>query len=98
MIAPLAEQNRRTDIMQEYFAVIVQDADMAFHATFPDLPGCVATAATFDEARAAAGKSLARRLANMRRVGDSIPRPSPLKAIVAGEDEHCGAAILVREE
>jgi predicted RNase H-like HicB family nuclease len=83
---------------REYFAVIFQDSDMAFRATFPDLPGCVATAATFDGARAAAGKALARRLATMRCAGDSIPKPSTLETIVGGEDEHCGAAILVREQ
>ena len=83
---------------REYFAVIVQDPDMAFHATFPDLPGCFAAAATFDGARAAAGKALARRLADMEKSGDAIPKPSALATIVGGEDEHCGAAILVRED
>ena len=83
---------------REYFAIIVQDPDMAFHATFPDLPGCVVAAATFDGARAAAGKALARCLAEMESAGDAIPKPSTLAAIVGGEDEHCGAAILVRED
>jgi len=85
------------DGAREYFAVIVQEPDMAFHAAFPDLPGCVATAATFDGARALAGMALTRRLINMKRAGDSIPKPSTLETIVGGEDEHCGAAILVRE-
>jgi hypothetical protein len=33
----------------------------------------------------------------MKRAGDSIPEPSTLETIIGGEDEHCGAAILVRE-
>jgi predicted RNase H-like HicB family nuclease len=86
------------DGAREYFAVIVQDSDMTFHATFPDLPGCVVGAATFDGARAAAGRALARRLADMESAGDAIPEPSTLATIVGGEDEHCGAAILVRED
>lgn len=88
----------REDGAREYFAVIVQDSDMAFLATFPDLPGCVVAAATFDGARAAAGKALARRLADIESAGDAIPKPSTLATIVGGEDEHCGAAILVRED
>jgi predicted RNase H-like HicB family nuclease len=85
------------DGAREYFAVIVQEPDMTFHATFPDLPGCAATAATFDGARGAAGKALTRCLDDMKRAGDSIPEPSTLETIIGGEDEHCGAAILVRE-
>jgi predicted RNase H-like HicB family nuclease len=85
------------DGAREYFAVIVQEPDMTFHATFPDLPGCVATAATFDGARGAAGKALTRCLDDRKRAGDAIPEPSTLETIVGGEDEHCGAAILVRE-
>jgi predicted RNase H-like HicB family nuclease len=83
--------------MREYFAVVVQDPDMDFRVTFPDLPGCVATVATFEEARAAAREALSDHLARMERVGERIPEPSPLAAIVGGEDEHCGAAILIRE-
>jgi predicted RNase H-like HicB family nuclease len=86
------------DGAREYFAIIVQEQDMAFHATFPDLPGCLATAATFDAARVAAGKALARRLAAIETAGDAIPKPSTLAVVVGGEDEHCGAAILVRED
>jgi predicted RNase H-like HicB family nuclease len=85
------------DAVREYFAVIVQEPDMAFHASFPDLPGCAATAATFHGARVGAGRALARCLDHMKRAGDSIPEPSTLETIIGGEDEHCGAAILVRE-
>ena len=96
--AVAAGGERREEGAREYFAVIVQERDMAFHATFPDLPGCVATAATFDAARAAAGKALACRLADMEKAGGAIPAPSTLAAIVGGRDEHCGAAILIRED
>jgi predicted RNase H-like HicB family nuclease len=82
--------------MRAYFAVIVQDPTMAFSASFPDLPGCVATGATFEEARAAAERALAARLAEFERHGEAAPRASSLEAIVNGEDEHCGAAIVVR--
>jgi predicted RNase H-like HicB family nuclease len=94
---PYSEAERRTNAMREYFAVIFQDSDMTFSVTFPDLPGCVATATTIEEARAAAARVLARRLADMKRTGDPIPAPSTLEVIVGGEDEHCGSAILVRE-
>jgi predicted RNase H-like HicB family nuclease len=93
-----AAGERHEEGARKYFAVIVQEHDMAFHATFPDLPGCVAMAPTFDAARGAAGRALACRLANMERAGDAVPEPSTLAAIVSGEDEHCGAAILVRED
>jgi predicted RNase H-like HicB family nuclease len=93
-----AKSKHGHDGAREYFAIIVQEQDMAFRATFPDLPGCQATAATFDAARVAAGKALARRLAAIETAGDAIPEPSALAAVVGGEDEHCGAAILVRED
>ncbi|WP_158814181.1 type II toxin-antitoxin system HicB family antitoxin [Methylocapsa sp. S129] len=83
--------------MRQYYAVILQNPDMDFSATFPDLPGCVATAATFEEARAAAQKALADHLAVLEQDGVSIPEPSTLEAVVGGEDRHCGAAILIRE-
>jgi predicted RNase H-like HicB family nuclease len=83
--------------MREYFALIIQEPDMKFGVTFPDLPGCAATAPTFEEARAIAGETLAHHLANLEHDGDPIPTPSTLKAIVGGEDSHCGAAILVQE-
>jgi predicted RNase H-like HicB family nuclease len=83
--------------MRQYFAVIIQNPDMNFDVTFPDLPGCTAMAATLDEARAIAGEMLAHHLANLERDGDPIPEPSTLEAVVGGEDDHCGAAILVQE-
>jgi predicted RNase H-like HicB family nuclease len=83
--------------MHQYFAVICQDLDMDFSVTFPDLPGCVASAATLEEARTLAGEALAIRLADMQRDGDLIPEPSSLETIVDREDKRCGAAILVQE-
>jgi predicted RNase H-like HicB family nuclease len=83
--------------MRQYFAVIIQDPDMDFSVTFPDLPGCVATAATFEKARAIAGEALASHLVDMERNGEPVPEASTLQAIVDGEDSHCGAAILVQE-
>lgn len=83
--------------MRQYYAVILQDPDMDFSVAFPDLPGCVATAPTFEQARAAAGEALAHHLKALERDGEPIPEPSTLKAVVGGEDRHCGAAILVEE-
>lgn len=83
--------------MRQYFAVIIQDPDMNFDVTFPDLPGCVAMATTFEEARLVAGETLAQHLARLEREGAPIPEPSTLEAIVGGEGNHCGAAILVQE-
>jgi predicted RNase H-like HicB family nuclease len=96
----VAEANRSeggANDMREYFAVIIQDADMKFDVTFPDLPGCVATAPTFDAARTSARMTLADHLATLERRGDPIPEPSTLETVVGGEDIHCGAAILVQE-
>jgi predicted RNase H-like HicB family nuclease len=81
--------------MRQYFAVITQESDMDFSAKFPDFPGCGARAATFEEARAAAARALARRLAEMERGSEPIPEPSTLETIVGGEDRRCGAAILI---
>jgi predicted RNase H-like HicB family nuclease len=82
--------------MRAYFAVVIQDPDMGFSASFPDFPGCVATGSTFEEARVVAGRALAERIAEVERGGEPAPKPSSLDAIVNGEDEHCGAAIIVR--
>ena len=73
---------------------------MAFHATFPDLPGCRATAATFDAAHIAAGKALGYCLATMEDAGDAIPEPSTLSAVVGGVKTNIAEpfSILVRED
>jgi predicted RNase H-like HicB family nuclease len=84
--------------MRQYFAVIVQDSDMNFAVSFPDLPGCFATGTTFEEARVLAGEALARHLAEMKRNGAPIPSPSTLHTVVEGEDSRCGAAILIHEQ
>jgi predicted RNase H-like HicB family nuclease len=84
--------------MRQYFAVIVQDSNMDFAVSFPDFPGCFATGTTFEEARVLAGEALAGHLAEMKRDGAPIPEPSTLRTVVEGEDNHCGAAILIHEQ
>ena len=54
---------------------------------FCDLPGCIATGSTLDEALRAAKEGLALHLWGMEQDGDSIPTPTPFEKIRVKEGE-----------
>ncbi|WP_158816171.1 type II toxin-antitoxin system HicB family antitoxin [Methylocapsa sp. S129] len=81
--------------MRPYIALIHKDADSDFGVSFPDLPGCVATGQTLDEARDMAAEALALHLEGLEQDGEAIPEPSTLEAVMANAENRDGVAILV---
>jgi predicted RNase H-like HicB family nuclease len=83
--------------MREYYALIFADPDYGSFAKFPDLPGCVALAESFNEAPIHAAEVLFDHLADMERSGDPIPEPSDFAAIIAEPGNLEGLVVLIEE-
>ena len=58
------------------YAVVIEKAENNYSAFVPDLPGCVATGNTQDEALREIGEAIAFHLEGMRLAGLPIPQPS----------------------
>jgi predicted RNase H-like HicB family nuclease len=58
------------------YAVVIEKAEGNFSAYVPDLPGCVATAATLEEIESEIRDAIAFHLEGMREDGLPIPDPS----------------------
>ncbi len=58
------------------YAVVIENAGSNYSAYVPDLPGCVATGATLDEAEAAIREAILFHLDGLRADGSPIPPPS----------------------
>jgi predicted RNase H-like HicB family nuclease len=58
------------------YAVVIEDAGSNYSAYVPDLPGCVATGATLEEAERAIRDAIEFHLEGLREDGSPIPEPS----------------------
>jgi predicted RNase H-like HicB family nuclease len=58
------------------YAVVIEDAGKNFSAYVPDLPGCIATGATVEEAEEAIRDAIEFHLEGLREGGAPIPQPS----------------------
>ena len=58
------------------YAVVIERAEGNFSAYVPDLPGCVAAAATLEDAQARIREAIAFHLEGLREEGAPIPPPS----------------------
>jgi predicted RNase H-like HicB family nuclease len=58
------------------YPVIIESGDLNFSAYVPDLPGCVSTGATIDEAERNIREAIELHLAGLREDGLPIPSPS----------------------
>ncbi|MFT3907328.1 MAG: type II toxin-antitoxin system HicB family antitoxin [Steroidobacteraceae bacterium] len=58
------------------YAVVIENAGSNFSAYVPDLPGCVATAATLAGAEAAIREAIEFHLDGLREDGSPVPPPS----------------------
>ena len=58
------------------YAVVIEKAGSNHSAYVPDLPGCVATGATVEEAEAQIREAIQFHLEGMRADGEPIPEPS----------------------
>ena len=61
--------------MTEY-AVVIEKAGENFSAYVPDLPGCVSTGATVEEATANISEAIALHIESLRRHGEAVSGPS----------------------
>jgi len=58
------------------YAVVIEKAEKNYSAYVPDLPGCVATGATLEQAEAEIREAIAFHIEGMREDGLSIPEPA----------------------
>jgi predicted RNase H-like HicB family nuclease len=58
------------------YAVVIEEAEANFSAYVPDLPGCVATGATVEEAEQAIRGAIEFHLEGLREDGAAIPPPT----------------------
>ena len=58
------------------YAVVIEKAESHYSAYVPDLPGCVATGASPDEAEAEIREAIELHLEGLREDGLPIPEPS----------------------
>ena len=58
------------------YAIVIEKAKGNFSAYVPDLPGCVATGATIEEAEAEIREAIEFHLNGLREDGLAIPQPS----------------------
>ena len=58
------------------YAIVIERASGNFSAYVPDLPGCVATGRTEEEAEAQIREAIAFHLDGLREDGEPIPEPS----------------------
>lgn len=79
-----------------YIAVIRQCATGEFEARFPDLPYCVAFAATEEDAIAAAADALVEQLAELVQGEEPIPTPSTFAEILADPRWRGGLATCIQ--
>ncbi len=58
------------------YAVVIEKAPSNYSAYVPDLPGCIATGATIEEAETQIREAIVFHLAGLVEDGDPIPEPS----------------------
>jgi predicted RNase H-like HicB family nuclease len=58
------------------YAIVVENAGSNYSAYAPDLPGCAATGATFEEAQREIREAIEFHLEGLREDGLPIPQPS----------------------
>jgi predicted RNase H-like HicB family nuclease len=66
-----------------YIALLRKDPDSDFGVDFPDFPGCITAGSTLEETRAMAHEALEGHIACMVELGQTIPGPSSLEAVMA---------------
>ena len=83
-------------MIQYYPALIRKDSDSDFGVEFPDLPGCVTSGTTIDEALRLAEEALRFHVDGMLEDGEPAPSPSPIEAVLVSGVAQGAAIYLVR--
>jgi len=76
------------------YAVVVERAGENFSAYVPDLPGCVATGATQEEAEAQLREAIAFHVQGLREDGLEVPEPSSRVDYIELADQTAGHSVL----
>ena len=63
-------------MIQMRYAIVIERANDNFSAYAPDLPGCVATGATLEEAEQALREAIEFHIEGLREDGAPVPRPT----------------------
>lgn len=58
------------------YAIVIEKTENNYSAYVPDLPGCIATGSTVEEAESAMREAIAFHLDGLREDGMPIPQPS----------------------
>lgn len=61
------------------YAIVIEKAESNYSAYAPDLPGCVATGSTIEEAEAEMREAIAFHVEGLRE--DGLPVPSPMSRV-----------------
>ena len=64
------------------YLVLIEEGDTGFGAYVPDLPGCIAAAASRDEVLSLIQEAIEFHIEGMRDHGDPIPRPASTAQVV----------------
>jgi predicted RNase H-like HicB family nuclease len=70
-------------VSREFIAVVFRTSGGAFAIEFPDLIGCVASAATYSSCPDEAARALTAHLAAIEVEGYAVPKPSSLGSVMA---------------
>lgn len=69
--------------MTTYIALLRKDPDSHFGVDFPDFPGCITAGSTLEETRMTAHEALQAHVECMVELGQALPEPSSLDAVMA---------------
>ena len=58
------------------YAVVIEKAQLNYSAYVPDLPGCIATGTSIEDAREQIREAIEFHIEDMRQGGEAIPQPS----------------------
>lgn len=64
------------------YAIVIEKAEANYSAYVPDLPGCVATGDTVDEAESEIGEAIRLHIEGLREDGLPVPAPSAIAEYV----------------
>ena len=82
----------------EYIAHVCKGKNAEYGVRFPDLPGCMTSGRTLEEARERAVEALMKHVAAMVERGEAVPEASTLDDLAGDEGMRCGVAVLVGAE
>jgi predicted RNase H-like HicB family nuclease len=81
--------------MREYIGIVHKDPTSDYGVSFPDFPGAVTAAPTFEEAVEMAAEALLLHVEGMLAEGETIPDPSSPEQVMANPEYRDGKKIWV---